>query len=1011
MKINYLFLVFICLAFSYATSQQCPQAEVDTLNSFYSQFTSLPNSDGWEPASANCCDRGGITCNAAGNVIKIEIVQGAISPNLIQIDFTPLTFLQNFTMESYVDFQQLSFSNGIKSISMTSDLKNVPSTGILLPSLEFLQLRRIDQTFLFDINYQLPNLKGLSINGGTTIDVVLNNNYLALKSIYIYNFQANFTKFFESICPLTQLRSIDLGGGYNPSENFTIPTCFATFPNLESFHGPTLLEPQPFPTLPDSVKEIVFSSASFTNIPEKLPSEIETFVCNYCFISLGPRLIPMGWESSKNLKDLEIEGNNFNGSIPDFLIERLNNFNGISNNLSQNTLVKLLKIKPYSYWDLRSNGIDEEIPEEYTTRVQGSFIDLQNNDFTERKLSTIMYCAALEYLFSGNDGFILNSTSYSQDQGSFSICSVMYAPIIENSFIEPFPLSGGKFIINNPRVLTRNQPALLHKSVNKQEKSKLVGAEIEFDPYLYFQQVLDGLKIKDSQGNEVDLACKILSWEGIVECLLNQTQIDSLAPSSSYDVYSYARKIELELVIGKSYFLGRPTIDLVNGTFINSEGGLITIYGTNFGNNTSSAIVDFINPKAPQEDPYECKVSFKNDTMIVCEVSSISKEDNIILNTRVTIGSQTNEKDYFYVIEQPPISSNCYGASDVECQGNGKCVNGYCLCNTGYIGLFCQQTISTSKPDVILPEPDVKEPSTTFGNEKSTVDFKVSVIELREIDFKGQLVKSTTPVWTLSSSQPEKEYVYSSGFETKTNIILQNNKKKLLGAEDHPPQATPQESKLVVTMNLFQESQVVEFANTSIQVEPGSIKYTVQINGYPFSSALNYLQVVFGIQALPSQPVIDACAPLNNSVVETDPNIADIKWLQMTRGNSYMVGKILNRALVDNKIVYSQFHHQVSGDNSVNIIANLPYFKTSATLDPNFSAMLDVTSDSKLPTSNECQEASAGKDNGWKIATGVSVGAAVAIASAIAGVMFYKKWQVKKQFHKDLNSKLQVAQN
>ncbi|EGG18177.1 hypothetical protein DFA_06844 [Cavenderia fasciculata] len=205
----------------------------------------------------------------------------------------------------------------------------------------------------------------------------------------------------------------------------------------------------------------------------------------------------------------------------------------------------------------------------------------------------------------------------------------------------------------------------------------------------------------------------------------------------------------------------------------------------------------------------------------------------------------------------------------------------------------------------------------------------------------------------------------------------------------------------------------VTFAGQLFYVAVGSIKYTIDIEGWNFNSQLNTLELVTNI----TQPYNDKCGkedPINDMV-----STNSTEFTSFLIGNDQLVlGKLINRALLDdiprkvsNRIVSVVLSDSDSSSSSssesqqqmlYSIITSIPYFNLNAVFDPDLQLLINVDAIDQCLSS---------PSNSWKIVVGVVVGFAAVVAVSVATIIYKIKMNTRKQYNVRLQERFQEINN
>eukprot|EP01132_Coremiostelium_polycephalum_P006629 gene6629-8201_t len=948
-----LILLFIC------TVNSCSDEEYNTLKQFKAQARYWSSDNiGWDEEGPNqCCNRTGIVCNPTGNVTKITLAAGGFDIKSLIVPPSLVNLTLDCVIENIVgsfffpQLKYLSFTNFNKIIT-------VPQMNNLLE----LSILRTDIIDLFITPQVVPNIKKLiSMNTDDSLGYVAGS------------FPLCFTNF-------PNLKELDLSYSYYIGD---IPTNFT-----------------------DSIEKLKLFG-NFTKLPETLPKSIQTFECGSCSMK-GE--IPLSWSKYENLTNLNLESNQLEGEIPDFLIRKIIRFKAGTNKFN-GTIDKFLNGLPYSEWILPENDFYGEIPD-LNVRNDYIYLDFSRNHL-HGTIDKSIFCAQF-YKFDDNRDLFFNTSIFTSDLDNSGLCYIKDPNLIP--YITPAPLSGGIITIYSPvitskRILphlnlhsttTTTTTTTMNQQIVKQLQQTQQQQEIH-NPYQDFKTYLGTIYcfselIPDE--SRVDLDCKLLSVKGYVECNLPDSPILQENTEIFCELEHFYGGERTNLPLQYLTYTEPPKIESMTSKLL--EGGSITIIGENYGKSVIPISVDLVSIFNPT-DTLGCQIQQRNETFIICSVPKIKENGNIVYKGVVTINHLQSKEDPIISFNQAETRSDCYGDNGQICSGNGVCnENALCTCSKGFRGVFCD----TKEDQVTVPTPTVNNgtnPQTTISHPNSTTDFFIEVIEVREYDYRSKLVKKSVPVWK-QVSQSSNQYIYQSPLQPK--VIPSQLRNRIQSLNN---QAAAGEPTIRVTLNLYDKETNYQFANTTIKLDAGTIKYSVRVENYPFETTLGYLHVVFRVTANPSQRLQDDCVNLPSSDISNDPNLESIKWVRVERGNSNMVCKILNRAIIDDdRFIFTQFTVEKYDKNQVDILGKLPYFTKSSDIDPDFSVMMRVKdNDDDQYEKGICKGTT--KNNDWKIATAVSVCGAAAIASSIGGFVFYKKRRTARRLKKNMQNKLKVV--
>ncbi|EGG15945.1 hypothetical protein DFA_09616 [Cavenderia fasciculata] len=332
-------------------------------------------------------------------------------------------------------------------------------------------------------------------------------------------------------------------------------------------------------------------------------------------------------------------------------------------------------------------------------------------------------------------------------------------------------------------------------------------------------------------------------------------------------------------------------------------------------------------------------------------------------------------------------TSNCYG--------HGICgVNGICQCDKDYNPVdncFTKFINSTIIPNTTSP---------TVSFDIDGIDFQFEVVSIQELDFDSNIVKelfisnytwivnaSTNNITTVVDYQLNTTLSSSSSSDIVNNILFQS-------------------VSVLSTISFSTQSRDIQFGDQQLHINANSIKLSVNVTNWQYSSNLATLRVVFRTIIINNQTVEYDC-----NEKEIDPltydSLSSLQYLRVIKDDIQFNGRFIDVALSDGRPTYSQTQlisltqSTSNEDESIALLGiNLPQCQ-SCVLDPDFSPLLiDKSNDSG------CGD---GQSNNWRIIVGCVVGGAGAVAIATASIITYRKMKKAQNFDKSISNKLKNA--
>ncbi|KAN0016289.1 hypothetical protein ACTFIU_006253 [Dictyostelium citrinum] len=338
-----------------------------------------------------------------------------------------------------------------------------------------------------------------------------------------------------------------------------------------------------------------------------------------------------------------------------------------------------------------------------------------------------------------------------------------------------------------------------------------------------------------------------------------------------------------------------------------------------------------------------------------------------------------HKTEYF----RPILTSKCKGTPICGGPTQGTCndVLG-CICNSPWVGVDCSSKV------IILPQPVFNNTSpsivingTTSDNSESSIVALISVVAIREIDFNNKVVHMYSfDHWEYISNN-SKLSTYSS------NIVNKNGS------------TTP----ISVNIEYFENEKTIEFAGQEIKMKPSSIKYTINIDHYPFSARLNQLQLIISATAITNSDS-DSCS--NKEFDNTTSESSD--YIKLSISNKSLYGRLIKRALVDsvpvtisNELLDQSLGAIDDSHTSQSFIGiNIPIYSKKVIIDPDFSLLLNSNPTTTNDNENSiCSPKSSSTGLSKAQLAGIIVGcSAAAIAITVATVVtIHKKKDLAKQ--------------
>ncbi|EAL70414.1 EGF-like domain-containing protein [Dictyostelium discoideum AX4] len=325
-----------------------------------------------------------------------------------------------------------------------------------------------------------------------------------------------------------------------------------------------------------------------------------------------------------------------------------------------------------------------------------------------------------------------------------------------------------------------------------------------------------------------------------------------------------------------------------------------------------------------------------------------------------------------------PIPTNkpqtCLGEPLCGGSKQGYCSSSGCVCYPPWIGNDCNSQV------IIIPQPstNTSQPST----ELPIIDNNNQTSNINLYTFDKWIY---TPINNIKS-----QYFTSiqSGDTKSTNTLTTN---------------------ITVTLEWFNQTTIIQFANNNITMNPSSIKYTIEITEYKFLNQLNSLQLVMSA-LFESSTSKDTCS-LKVFGDTSDGDNSNFFKIQIDDHSLY--GRFIKRAIIDSKV--SSIENQLL-DSKMNSIQTssisqsfigitIPNYKQSIIIDPDFSVLVDSKPVSNNDNNSICTS-NKSKLTSSQLA-GIIIGSVAFAAVVVVAASYFiiKKWKDDK-FVKTFNRKL-----
>ncbi|EGG14550.1 hypothetical protein DFA_12326 [Cavenderia fasciculata] len=397
------------------------------------------------------------------------------------------------------------------------------------------------------------------------------------------------------------------------------------------------------------------------------------------------------------------------------------------------------------------------------------------------------------------------------------------------------------------------------------------------------------------------------------------------------------------------------------GIYYNENGEPQPVIGSVLINNTINCIIATTTTPTP--------------TFINCTLDQLPTSGPATISVSVRNGNYSSSSLLFIPYPQP--SNNDCKDRTKNCNGHGTCVNGQCQCDQGWVD-DCR--LKNEKDPEVIFKPNITSPTSSSFSYNDFI-FSFDMIEIQELDIDGNIVKRLeSNSWLLN--------------DKSTNDLVS------LSYDLVSHQNDSEYSLLNVTsiVEFSNSSRTIQFGDDLIQLGAGSIKISVNITNWPFTSVLSNLRVLFSTTINNEQSIV-GCDDSVNTIesFQQSSNDDSIQYLRVVKDNVQFFGRFIDYCLSDGRKTYSKTQlintTVIDQDNSIALIGiSLPQSQISI-LDPDFSALV-INPDNYGKCSSE-------SDNKWKMIVGVVVGVVGAVCVSVIIFVIVKRIR----HHMILNSK------
>ncbi|KAK5576614.1 hypothetical protein RB653_007758 [Dictyostelium firmibasis] len=344
-----------------------------------------------------------------------------------------------------------------------------------------------------------------------------------------------------------------------------------------------------------------------------------------------------------------------------------------------------------------------------------------------------------------------------------------------------------------------------------------------------------------------------------------------------------------------------------------SEGGLATFFGW-FGYNSSEYPQVLIGNK-------NCPLISFNDSVIICQAPPGIGTYDITVNQNSVNYTLKNSYQYYLLNKECP--------NDCTSKTNGQCnkTTGFCHCFINWYGFDCSiyQNQSPNSPSTNTSI-DYNSGNANVTNQETI--FQISIYLLLEVDINGQTVKE----YKLNNN-----WVINNNNNNNNNNNSSNNSNDLIYTF---VQSIQNNGSCNITYRIeeIKELKNISFAGIDYSVEGGSIKTTISIENYKYSSNLNTLQLQFKSLATTNENNEDYDNECNENETTINENQQQ-GYITIKKNAKMLMGRFLNRIISDGRSTFISTSVISKDNDSIVVAMNLPHC-LNCFIDPDYSVLI-----------------------------------------------------------------------
>ncbi|EGC40233.1 hypothetical protein DICPUDRAFT_25438 [Dictyostelium purpureum] len=351
-----------------------------------------------------------------------------------------------------------------------------------------------------------------------------------------------------------------------------------------------------------------------------------------------------------------------------------------------------------------------------------------------------------------------------------------------------------------------------------------------------------------------------------------------------------------------------------------------------------------------------------------CTPISLINETTIICTAQAGTGLQsvniTNPSIYWFnpsIYKYQPSSTKCLNDCNEKNKG-GVCnkMTGYCLCNENFDGADCSKINNNNQPPT---NTTVDDDTGLINLNNQKTKYNISIISLIEVGIGGNIV---------SSIDLKNKWSNITTTRTPDGNLLYNFTQSIQSNQ----------STIIYLVEEVEKSKIFTFAGIDFKVSSGSIKITVLISNYQFTSNLNTLKLLLesSVENIdnPDNECNDKTIDINSANNENGSS-SNLNYITIKKDAKILTGRFLDRAEADDRSTFITSEIANKTDQSLTIAINLPHCVKYCKLDPDFSVLVSNEFRDECPSSKK-----------WLIPVAVAVPVVGVSLIVIAVIILYR---------------------